>query len=147
MTQDPPSCETSQCTDQSCPNGGCCDPTDGSCGTCPCEGVICPEGQKCADGECEYSQNEGGGGAGGGSSEGGGGNSGTGASGAHGGNSGDGDGDNGLWGLATGGGGCACDVSGRDDSPIGLGAVGLAMLVLTRRRRESRAGSSEGGRR
>jgi len=147
MTQDPPSCETSQCTDQSCPNGGCCDPTDGSCGTCPCEGVICPEGQKCADGECEYSQNEGGGGAGGGSSEGGGGNSGTGASGAHGGNSGDGDGDNGLWGLATGGGGCACDVSGRDDSPIGLGAVGLAMLVLTRRRRERRAGSSEGGRR
>ncbi|NUP05532.1 MAG: MYXO-CTERM sorting domain-containing protein, partial [Polyangiaceae bacterium] len=60
------------------------------------------------------------------------------------------DGDGGVWGLATGGGGCACEV-GREPSrsPLGFVALGIAIGALRWRRKkkrspESATASSEG---
>jgi MYXO-CTERM domain-containing protein len=47
-------CETSKCAapGSTCPHGGYCDPLTGACGNHPCEGVLCPQGQYCWDGQC-----------------------------------------------------------------------------------------------
>ncbi|MBK6513844.1 MAG: hypothetical protein IPG04_06900 [Polyangiaceae bacterium] len=139
LSQDPPTCVPDQCAVDACPNGGCCDPIDGSCGNCPCDGVVCPDDQVCQDGECatgmggEGGGGQGGGGQGGGPGQGGGGQ-GQGASGEGGSTSSAGD--DGVWGLATGGGGCACTTTGaRDDrSTLGLLCAALGLAAASRRR-------------
>ena len=130
-------CVDSKCSQEACDDGSYCDPLTGQCGNWPCEGVVCPSGQDCEEGECV----EGGGGSGGsGGSSGSGGASGTGGQGATGGASGTGgtgepDGGTGgkakvepkgNWGLATGGGGCACETG------VGVGGKSglLASLLL-----------------
>jgi MYXO-CTERM domain-containing protein len=76
---------------------------------------------------------QGGGGQGGGPGQGGGGQ-GQGASGEGGSTSSAGD--DGVWGLATGGGGCACTTTGaRDDrSTLGLLCAALGLAAASRRR-------------
>jgi MYXO-CTERM domain-containing protein len=125
-----------------CGDGSHCDPTTGQCGTDPCAGVVCPDGQRCVRGQCALVQT---------TAPDAGTDSGT-----------DGsvtppdaqadaakpdsgalpDGGTkpevrGIFGLATGGGGCSCRTTGRD----GSGALGgllllLAAGVLERRRRQ-----------
>jgi MYXO-CTERM domain-containing protein len=141
LAQDPPTCVDDLCGTDPCPNGGCCDPIDGSCGACPCEGVVCPSEQTCEEGECVANQGQGGGGAGGGASTGGGGegNNGTGNNSQTGGSSSS-SGDPGVWGLATGGGGCACRSTAAPNSnpaALGLGAAALALAGLRRRRKKT----------
>jgi hypothetical protein len=139
-TQIPPTCVDSLCTDMSCPVGGCCDPLTGQCGTCPCEGVICPDQQKCVNDQCvEDAMGTGGAGGTGGQGEG------AGAQGANGpGATGSGaDGPNGVWGLATGGGGCQCDFRGSAPPPGTWITVGLVIFSLARRRRRDVSSSSD----
>ncbi|MCK6533674.1 MAG: hypothetical protein L6Q84_11955, partial [Polyangiaceae bacterium] len=110
-------CEPNKCTADgglACSNGAWCDPTTGACGNDPCTGVKCPAGQQCVLGDCQWAP-EGGTDGGGGSDAGG-----AGGSGAKDGSAGDGgtsgsagsagssEAPKGVWGLATGGGGCAC---------------------------------------
>jgi hypothetical protein len=47
-------CVANQClsSSTSCRGNQCCNPLTGVCGTCPCEGVVCPKGQSCHAGEC-----------------------------------------------------------------------------------------------
>jgi MYXO-CTERM domain-containing protein len=142
LAQAPPACVDSKCSADSCPNGGCCDPATGACGACPCEGVLCPDGQECKDGECGEPTNGSGSstgatststGVGGGTGSGTGGN-GTGGEG--------GDRPSGVWGLATGGGGCATS-SAPSRGGYGAALAGIAIaLAAIRRRRSSRV---EGG--
>jgi len=150
-------CVTDKCGDTNpCTDGSCCDPVTGQCGNCPCEGVLCPAGDRCEAGECV----NGGGGTGGAGGTGGtggtggaggtGGGGGTGGSGAAGGGATGGGGpgadagppDNRVWGLATGGGGCACRAGTRSntESKVVLLAGLAAVLVWTRRRSSERAG-------
>jgi hypothetical protein len=122
--QSPPACVTDKCQSNPCTDGSCCDPVTGACGNCPCEGVICPDGTACQDGQCQGGD---GAGAGGGSM------SGTGGTGGAGGA------DSSIWGLATGGGGCACETapasrSIRDGQLLLL----VAAAVLAQRRRRAR---------
>ena len=140
--QTPPACVPDQCTSAPCTDGSCCDPATGQCGNCPCEGVLCPSGQQCADGECV---DQGGTGGGGGASS-------TSSSGATSTSSSSGTGpgaggagsDRSIWGLPTGGGGCACEVGAgaerRGADPRWL-VVALA-LGLVRRRRHRRSSPS-----
>jgi MYXO-CTERM domain-containing protein len=140
LSQDPPVCVENLCTESSCPNGGCCDPIDGSCGACPCEGVLCPDGQDCSNGECFETMGqggEGGGGVGGSSNGGSNPTGGTGGSGA--GAGGGSSNEPGVWGLATGGGGCACRSDGSSDNPSAVSAaLAVLGLALARRRRRDR---------
>jgi MYXO-CTERM domain-containing protein len=141
LTQVPPTCVTNLCPEPFCTDGSCCDPITGACGACPCEGVICPDGQTCQDGECILETGEGGGGTTSATT-----GSGTGAgNGAGGSGSGEGAADaNGVWGLATGGGGCSCNTTDtRSDSGFVLAGLGLAIVGL-RRRRRSKAGAPRG---
>lgn len=46
-------CVADPCMPSSCPDGAHCDPNTGTCGNWPCEGVVCPAGQLCKQGECE----------------------------------------------------------------------------------------------
>jgi MYXO-CTERM domain-containing protein len=128
-----------------CSDGSYCDPTNGTCGNHPCEAVKCPTAQSCVDGECQWAPEGGSGGSGGGggsggsgggaaATDGGGGMSGSGTGGTGGGVKGE---PTGVWGLATGGGGCACKAAGsRERTPAGIALLGLAVAVaLTRRRR------------
>ncbi|MDI3283359.1 MopE-related protein [Polyangium sp. 15x6] len=129
----PPACVQNKCAG-ACSNGGCCDPLTGACGNCPCEGVLCPSGQVCQGGECVDPM----GGTGSSSSSGG-----AGGAGGAGGMAGAGPGaggsagapDKGVWGLATGGGGCACSAAGDARSSVGwLALLGLPLAFLRRRR-------------
>jgi hypothetical protein len=142
MTQSPPVCVASKCAQDICTDGSCCDPMTGFCGNCPCEGVVCPNGQECKQGECVQGQggSGGAGGAGGGATSS---SSGTGGSaGAGGGTAGD----TGIWGLPTGGGGCSCDLGGHDRGQ-GLGwALAALALGILRRRSSARRGAEEGSR-
>ena len=141
MEVDPPTCQENLCTPDSCTSGGCCDPATGTCGSCPCEGVICPEGQVCQDDECVLdTTGEGGSGAGGnGSNEGGNQGEGAGSSQDGGSSANGGPVDDRVWGLATGGGGCACQTGATSDGKPGALAALLLGLALSRRRRLGRA--------
>jgi MYXO-CTERM domain-containing protein len=149
-------CGPSECTGTlPCSDGAFCDPTTGDCGAFPCEAVVCPGSEVCRDGECvEPPPPPATGGAGG--SGGSGATGATGGSGAasSGGTGAAGDGgpsggsagtgrpeDRGVFGLATGGGGCACRTTGTTGR---LGTAGLGLLALVagaafmrRRRRRS----------
>jgi hypothetical protein len=138
-------CIDNQCTPTSCPNGAYCNPVTGACGDYPCSGVVCPSKQQCVDGQCVASvadagtdADTGAGGAAGSAGQ-------AGAAGStpgqDGGPAAD---DKGRFGLATGGGGCACKVgSGPRNTGAGIGLllIGLAMTALRRRARTT-AGAS-----
>ncbi|MBX3130588.1 MAG: hypothetical protein KF718_27970 [Polyangiaceae bacterium] len=144
-------CGPNQCaTDagQPCSNGAWCNPATGACGNEPCEGVVCPVAQLCAEGQCIWAP-EGGAGTGGsgtgGSGTGGSGTGGAGPDAGLGGGSGGNisvpttDPERGVWGLATGGGGCACRAAGTDRrTPLGaalaFGALAVALGFRRRRR-------------
>ena len=152
-----------------CSDGSTCDPLTGACGNDPCAAVACPGKQVCVAGECQNPPVVGTGGAGGTSGSGGttGAGGGTNAGGAGGTNHTDGGTTGGTSnagganaggalvsaggkgtpsdeaiGLATGGGGCRCDLPDRGASSrnaLALGGLLLAGLA-TRRRRGARGG-------
>jgi MYXO-CTERM domain-containing protein len=127
-------CVDDMCTEDSCPDGSYCDPLTGGCGDHPCEGVICPDGQTCEMGSCfdDEAGTGGGGGATGGTGGTGGSTTAVGAGGAKGEQSG-------VFGLPTGGGGCACELSAQPKSNgHWLALLGLALATGTRRRRRRR---------
>ena len=151
-------CVDTKCDEDTCPNGSYCDPLTGQCGNEPCSGVVCPDGEDCEDGQCvEGSGGSGGaggaGGSGGGTSGTGGGTAGTGGldggtGGSAGGSGSDEDEAQGNWGLATGGGGCACKAanSSRTGGIAGLLMLGMALLARGGRRlgkRKGRGGEDE----
>ncbi len=146
--QSPPACVADACVGDPCTDGSCCDPIAGTCGNCPCEGVLCPAGQQCAAGECVDGQ----GGAGGGGGSGGGTSSGAGAGGSTSSSSGGATGQGGstdprVWGLPTGGGGCACEAAGAPSSGAPRWIVALlaaAALGLRRPARRGRRGPRKG---
>ncbi len=127
-----------------CADGSFCNPATGACGNDPCEGVVCPDAQECVAGECSWAPEAGTGGAGGGSGTGGsgatGGNSDAGLGGS--GNNGTGAGtsgtpEKGAWGLATGGGGCACRTGTPERiPPLGIALLGAAFALAASRRRK-----------
>ena len=144
------SCGPSMCTSDgglACSNGAHCDPATGACGNDPCEGVVCPSGQACQNGDCFSAGADAGadgsggsGGSGGATSQDGGGVDAAGGSGAHTGTPTTPK-PKGVWGLATGGGGCACRTAGsqRKLPPTGMLLFGLGVFgVLERRRRRRR---------
>ncbi len=149
-------CEPNKCTADgglACSNGAWCDPTTGACGNDPCTGVKCPAGQQCVLGDCQWAP-EGGTDGGGGSDAGGAGGSGAkdgsaGGAGGAAGAAGSAEVPKGVWGLATGGGGCACSaVGGRERfTPAALLLMALGALSFTSRRRLGRAGASSDTRR
>jgi hypothetical protein len=136
----PPGCVTDKCHPMNpCTDGSHCDPVTGGCGNDPCAGVVCPVGQTCAEGSCPAPQ----GGTGGSSSSSASSGGTSSSSGGVGGGGGAGGSDaKGIWGLATGGGGCACEVgpgaAGRLGGGAGrlaaLAALGLVMAARRRRR-------------
>ncbi len=146
-------CIPTPCSEDSCPNGSHCDPLTGQCGNDPCSGVLCPAGQDCKAGECIAGAGGGSGGTGGaGGAAGAGGSAGVGGKAGSGGVGGGVPSDSGVeassvdeakgnWGLATGGGGCACE-TGVGNKKSGLTAlVGLLMgLAFVRRRQTKRMG-------
>ncbi len=138
LSQSPPACVDDACDGNAfCPNGACCDPITGACGACPCEGVVCPEGQHCEDGECALDTMGQGGGATGATT-----GTGPGATGATtgaGGSTGEGGADGkGVWGLATGGGGCSCESAGRSGGGEGWLLFGVAAFFARFRPRSRR---------
>ncbi len=139
-------CVTNQClaSNPSCPGNQCCNPTTGACGACPCEGVVCPQGQVCTSGECIGPKPAGTGGsssvidagqAGGQSVAGG---SGIITSTKP---------DHRAWGRPTGGGGCDCriDQSRRTNSTAVALLAGLLGTALRRRKRRAISMSRRSG--
>ncbi|HVU03943.1 MAG TPA: MopE-related protein [Polyangiaceae bacterium] len=144
-------CGPSLCTPTTCGGGEYCDPATGRCGQDPCEGVICPTDQVCKAGECQKpspppvttdgGSTTDGAAPGAGGSSGAGGGSGTGAkppvvippkS---------------AFGLATGGGGCACSVPDSGNRNATGGAlVAFAALAAFGARRRSRRDAKGGAR-
>ncbi|MBK9264323.1 MAG: hypothetical protein IPM54_31540 [Polyangiaceae bacterium] len=144
-TQMPPACVTNNCT-MPCANGGVCDPVTGMCGNDPCAGVVCPSGQTCQNGDCFTGQ--GGSGGSGGSGGGGVGGGETTSSSSSSGSSGMGGAagaaaDTGVWGLPTGGGGCACEVGAKDRTSGFAWALAALALGIWRRRTTGRRGAKE----
>jgi Putative metal-binding motif len=142
LSKSPPSCVTSMCSPTSCPNGGCCDPRSGACGNCACAGVVCPDGQSCSEGQCvkggtssSSTSSTSTGSAGSTSSTG----SETSSSSGSGGEGGAGGTPHGVWGLPTGGGGCACSLEAGDDHARegrwAITALALALVSAGARRR------------
>ncbi|HVY49631.1 MAG TPA: MopE-related protein [Minicystis sp.] len=143
-TQNPPVCADDMCPQGGCPDGSCCDPHTGACGQdCPCSGVVCPDGQVCQNNSCVD-----GGGTGGGSSSS---STGSGAGGAGttgstgsgqttttGAGGSTGSGNTGVFGLATGGGGCQCEMGESDAPSRGLAAALVAVALGIGRRRRRR---------
>jgi MYXO-CTERM domain-containing protein len=142
LSQSPPTCVGTKCNPNPCTDGSFCDPVTGACGNDPCAGVVCPMGQVCQGGSCFAGQ----GGAGGGSSTSSSGTASTSSGGNTGGGGGGGVGGNnskGIWGLATGGGGCSCEVGPGATSRLTDGRwalVALALVLGARRKRSRRAG-------
>jgi hypothetical protein len=143
LSASPPVCVDDKCQpDNPCTNGSCCDPRTGGCGNCPCEGVLCPAGQACVNGQCPGGGTGTGGGGGGATSSGTTttsvttGTTGTGGAGGK---------DQSIWGLATGGGGCTCELGPVPSLPAGgrLALVALAVLVAQRRRARRHARAAE----
>ncbi len=140
-------CGPSRCAADTCPNQYC-DPVTAQCGRDPCAGVVCPAGQACQAGECILPPppaSDGGVGTGGaqgaGGTDGGHGTAGTGTSG-----SGPKGNPKAGYGLATGGGGCACSLPSNSSHPErgGLFAGAFALFVLGARRRSRKQESSKG---
>ncbi|MGC4118420.1 MAG: MopE-related protein [Myxococcales bacterium] len=53
LSKAPPQCVENKCpASGKCSDGSCCEPLTGSCGDCPCTGVVCPDGQACEKGTC-----------------------------------------------------------------------------------------------
>ena len=146
----PPTCVADACAGKPCADGACCDALTGACGTCPCEGVVCPAGQACQSGECARI----GGAGGGGGHTGAGGGATTTTTGGHGGGvatgpaagPGGSEATKGAWGLATGGGGCSCEVGGgaARGEGAGLALTAIALAALRRSRRRSARGQGTG---
>ncbi|HVU05292.1 MAG TPA: VWA domain-containing protein [Polyangiaceae bacterium] len=158
-------CGPSKCASPTCADGSYCDPYTGSCGNDPCEAIRCPANQVCVAGECQTASSNGAGGSGNAGSTGAGGTSGTdgGGTGATPGTGGTGAGTGGtgqanggqggatsneppskeVIGLATGGGGCRCEL-GTQGAPS-RGALAMAALLLgalvTRRRARAEGGA------
>jgi MYXO-CTERM domain-containing protein len=155
-------CDTTanKCVDDpcggSCPSGQVCNPTTKKCGASACEGVVCPENQRCESGECVKAPSEmGNGGAGGaGGASGAAGSAGStakgGAAGSTGGAAGTTTGNAGTGntgttttstrpiGLTTGGGGCSVDgKTGAGEKSAGALAMIMALLPMLRRRRSA----------
>jgi len=149
-------CVPSKCLAEggSCPNGGCCNPLTGACGTCPCTGIVCPTGQTCVDNECiaaiidagvvdaagetggrpivDAAEIEAGGSAGSG---------GVGPVGGSGGSVIEVI--RGRFGLATGGGGCSCETGPGLDGRAGrFFVLGLALFAAAARRRRRHQASA-----
>jgi MYXO-CTERM domain-containing protein len=137
-------CGPNKCTNPRCADGSYCEPATGRCIGDPCGGVACPTGQTCQAGECNTPPtpsdggNQGGGGSTGfdsGPSPGGNGTAGTGAPKPK-----------SAFGLATGGGGCACSVPAQRSDRAGLIAgLGIALALGARRRRRNEAAAARGG--
>src|SRR5262249_4946346 len=143
LSQSPPTCVTSKCNPNPCTDGSFCDPATGACGNDPCAGVVCPQSQACQNGSCFAGQ----GGTGGGSSSSSSGATSTSSGGTAGGGGGTGASNaRGVWGLATGGGGCSCEVGPGAASRFADGRwalVALALAIGARRRRTRRAAGEE----
>ncbi|MFT3775469.1 MAG: MopE-related protein [Minicystis sp.] len=139
-SQTPPTCVTDKCNPNPCTDGSFCDPVTGSCGNDPCAGVACPTGEVCKQGSCFAGQGGTGGASGSSSSGGTTSSSGAGTGGGAGGGE-----QKGIWGLATGGGGCSCEVGPGiaerfADARWALAALGL-VIGMRRRSRANRATS------
>ena len=146
-----PACLATNCG--ACSDGSCCDDKTGSCGhNCPCNGVVCPSGQVCVNDSCVEPSGTGGGGASsasatassshsasasGSSSASGTGGASTGA--------GIGGNDDAVWGQATGGGGCQCELGDEGPGPRRALAVAFAALAAIWSRRRRRALASRKG--
>jgi hypothetical protein len=124
----PPACVAIACQPDSCLDGAYCDPLTGVCGDYPCEGVLCPEGQACSNGECVLPPSDGAGGGDATTTTGGGPPPAP-------------EIDDGIYGLATGGGGCMCRAAGGERGRSGDAALAVAALagVVALRRRGRRA--------
>jgi hypothetical protein len=131
LTATPPTCVAGKCNPSPCTDSSCCNPIDGTCGNCPCEGVLCPSGDVCREGQCVPDGSSTSSSSSSSSST----TSGAGGGGGAGGNTA------GVWGLATGGGGCFCGV-GPAATPFADArwALVAAALALGRHRRRTRPG-------
>jgi hypothetical protein len=137
-------CVPDQCVSPRCDDGKYCEPSTGRCIDDPCGGVACPAGQTCLHGQCNTTQVPSDGGASGaGGSSGDAGPLGTGGTGTA------GSGQpkpKSAFGLATGGGGCACSVPRQDSNRAGLLAgLGMALVLGARRRARREAETTKGG--
>ena len=142
-TQNPPTCVADQCIGVECAPFACCDSLSGTCGACPCEGVVCPDGQKCDNDQCVLDMGEGGSTSVSTGSE----SVGQGGSSSGSGNGGSGPGSHGVFGLPTGGGGCSCDVGGHGERPeLGLVAIAVGAAVSRLRRRKKNVSAKEASR-
>ncbi|MBX3182625.1 MAG: hypothetical protein KIT72_19480 [Polyangiaceae bacterium] len=139
-------CGPNACANPFCDDGKWCNPATGACGDDPCSGVLCPDSQRCVLGECFAGSGGSGGSSGSGGAAGAGGNAGS-SSGATGGSAGSGgtagsrtdEPARGVWGLPTGGGGCACSTPAPSPGRYGwAGALLFAGWWLRRRRVTSR---------
>ena len=139
-------CVATKCTPDTCPNGSYCNPLTGACGNNPCEGVLCPSDQEhCELGDCVSNGSDagtgdaaGGAGGSGGKDSGPGGAGGAVVDGSAGNHGTPTDTPKGTWGLATGGGGCACETApgtGRTTTTAALGLLALGLIGRVRRRR------------
>jgi MYXO-CTERM domain-containing protein len=146
-------CVADKCSAQGgCPNGGCCNPVTGACGTCPCTGVHCPAGQTCVADECVVPTADAGSDAPVAMTDGAVHESGAGGAGGAAGAAGEPESTPlGRFGLATGGGGCQCELGRRPSSGSAwLVALGAVVLGVGRRRRrkpdvQPRRGTPVGG--
>jgi hypothetical protein len=137
--QAPPTCRTDKCNPSPCTDGSYCDPLTGACGNDPCAGVVCPAGQQCRSGSCDVSQSSSS------SSSSTGGLTSSSSSSGGGGAGGDAP-TRGVWGLATGGGGCSCEVGpGLGGDPRTAALAALALLLAARRRGRRGAALPGGG--
>jgi MYXO-CTERM domain-containing protein len=136
-------CGASKCANDPC-QGEYCNPVTGACGAFPCEGVKCPSGQVCENGECVLftpsNQPDAGpkghdGGPVVGAGGGGGGPITTHVT------------PKSAFGLATGGGGCSCSVPGKSESsPRSALLAGLALSISLMGRRRARRDAKGGAR-
>jgi MYXO-CTERM domain-containing protein len=135
---DPATCVDDACDpDNPCTDGSYCDPLSGSCGPDPCDGVICPGTQVCFEGDCYLEAPTGSSGT----TTGAGGGGATSSSAAGGGSA-----PRGIWGLATGGGGCSCETAGSNPDGSGqlaFATLGLALAALRRRNRRTGSAAKE----
>ncbi len=127
-----------------CSSGAWCDPTTGACSNDPCTGVKCPAAQQCVAGECQWTPETGTGGTGGTGGSGGAAGSdaaaGSGGTAGTAGSAGSANTPKGVWGLATGGGGCACRAAPSSSRQTGFAALAFAVALgaagARRRRRK-----------
>ncbi len=138
-SQSPPVCVGDACNPNPCTDGSFCNPATGQCTNYPCSGVICPLGQICDDrtGQCGLISNPTGTGGAGGTMT----TTTTITTTTTSGGTGGAGGERGVFGLATGGGGCSCEVGPRGsrlaDSRWALVAMALALGRYRRRARRA----------